>query len=155
MFLARTNTKNVCPPRKKKPGRADCPVGRGHQDDAEIDDDLDPDTEPGQGCAHLASGSRPAHRSEYPGPSTLIPDAPALSADEKLRFLRSWLTCLATSLAKVFAPLAGGDAPLRLQQLMLDRLAHPSFGWQPSPLPPASMPNCCLPVMHLRARRGR
>ena len=54
----------------------------------------------------------------------MISDAPALSADEKLRFLRSWLTCLATSLAKVFAPLAGGDAPLRL---MLDRLAQPQF----------------------------
>ena len=52
--------------------------------------------------------------------------APPWSADKKLRFLRSWLTCLATSLAEVFAPLAGGDAP-RLQQLMLDRLAQPQF----------------------------
>ena len=54
-------------------------------------------------------------------------DAPPLEADEKLWFLRSWLTSLATSLAGVFAPLASSDAPPRLQQLMLDRLAQPQF----------------------------
>ena len=54
-------------------------------------------------------------------------DAPPLGADEKLGFLHSWLTSLATCLARVFAPLASSDAPLRLQQLTLDRLAQPQF----------------------------
>ena len=57
----------------------------------------------------------------------MLATAPPLEADEKLRFLRSWLTSLATSLARIFAPLASMDAPPRLQQLMLDRLAQPQF----------------------------
>ena len=54
-------------------------------------------------------------------------DAPPLGADEKLRFPGSWLKSLATCSARVSEPLASGDAPPRLQQLMLDRLAQPQF----------------------------
>ena len=128
------------------PGPADCPVGRGHQDNAEIDDDLDPGTLSAldEFAARLAVIPDMTQAKEvltldqlglfaqlptsYPWGdvmfSTLhvteaglhtvrntlalrrmVSDAPALTADEKLRFLRSWLTCLATSLATVFAPL--------------------------------------------------
>ena len=54
-------------------------------------------------------------------------DAPPLGVEEKLRFLRAWLTSLATCFARVFEPLASRDAPPCLQQLMLDRLAQPQF----------------------------
>ena len=57
----------------------------------------------------------------------LSPDAPALGSEEKLRFLRSWLLCLATALASVFEPLGREDAHPRVWQLMLDRLAQPQF----------------------------
>ena len=57
----------------------------------------------------------------------LSPDAPALGSEEKLRFLRSWLLCLATALASVFEPLGREDAHPRVRQLMLDRLAQPQF----------------------------
>ena len=50
----------------------------------------------------------------------LSPDAPALGSEEKLRFLRSWLLCLATALASVFEPLGREDAHPRVRQLMLD-----------------------------------
>ena len=57
----------------------------------------------------------------------LSPDAPALGSEEKLRFLRLWLLCLATALASVFEPLGREDARPRVWQLMLDRLAQPQF----------------------------
>ena len=57
----------------------------------------------------------------------LSSDAPALGSEEKLRFLRSWLLCLATALASVFEPLGREDAHPRVRQLMLDRLAQPQF----------------------------
>ena len=57
----------------------------------------------------------------------LSSDAPALGSEEKLRFLRSWLLCLATALASVFEPLGREDTHPRVRQLMLDRLAQPQF----------------------------
>ena len=59
--------------------------------------------------------------SERPGAAPascgiLLPCLRRMAADapEKLRFLRAWLTSLAACFARVFEPLASGDAPPRL-----------------------------------------
>ena len=135
------------------------PVGRGLQDDAEIEEDLDPAVLESldEAVAALALVADMAAAKEvlslptsYPwgdvlfstDPATkaglhaarntlalrrLSPDAPALGSEEKLRFLRSWLLCLATALASVFERLGREDAHPRVRQLMLDRLAQPQF----------------------------
>ena len=137
------------------------PVGRGLQDDAEIEEDLDPavlqNLDEAVAALALVKSSPCMTLSHftllptsYPwgdvlfstDPATkaglhavrntlalrrLSPDAPALGSEEKLRFLRSWLLCLATALASVFEPLGREDAHPRVRQLLLDRLAQPQF----------------------------